>query len=54
MADNYLEKRYEEVFGPGSKKSAESPVEKLARIDKLLARVRKYDTTHTQKNEKDH
>jgi len=54
MADNYLEKRYEEVFGQGSKSSVESPLEKIARMDKLLARVRKYDKTQTQRHEKDH
>ena len=38
MADGYLEKRYEEVFGPGAKKT----VVKHASIDTLLEKNRSY------------
>ena len=40
MADNYLEKRYEEVFGKGQSKT--SPLTRKPSLDTLLLRNRSY------------
>jgi len=42
MADNYLESRYEAVFGNGGTSSAKNPLAKKASLDTLLLRNRSY------------